>query len=209
VVGGAIVGGAVDAYNQYKETGSVDLGQVAEAAVGGALITGGVVIAGAAVVTVGSGLMAAGGVATTVGGAVIADGDPTNEVTAITNAVSADGDPTNEVTALFPYYPPSNGFQGTPSTTTLQPGTLVDRYGSTYGKFLSPPNTPLIQRALPYGAENAPYNLYQVVEPIDDVLVGKVAPWFGKPGGGIQYYLGEWRNVQSLLDSGHLEEIIK
>ena len=45
MIGGAIVGGVVSAITQYKETGSVDVGQVATAAIKGALIGGGIVLA--------------------------------------------------------------------------------------------------------------------------------------------------------------------
>ena len=91
-VGGAVVGGAISAYNQYKDSGSVDVGKVAEAAVGGALITGGAIIAGVAAVTIGSSVLAATGVVSVVGGALVADGDPTNEVTSIATVI---GDPSD------------------------------------------------------------------------------------------------------------------
>ncbi len=61
---GAIIGGVVDAVAQYQNTGHVDLGQVAQAAAGGALLVGGVVLAAVAapVAVAGAGVaMAAAG----------------------------------------------------------------------------------------------------------------------------------------------------
>jgi RHS repeat-associated protein len=79
MIGGAVIGGAINAYQQYQETGTIDAGQVAYSALGGAVIAGGVVIAGVAAVTVAGGVAAAvtgsGAVAT----AACADGDCTNE----------------------------------------------------------------------------------------------------------------------------------
>jgi RHS repeat-associated protein len=50
--------------------------------------------------------------------------------------------------AISPYYPPNRGFDGQPVKTTLQPGTVVDRYGGTGGSFASPQGTPPWARSL-------------------------------------------------------------
>ncbi len=89
-----------------------------------------------------------------------------------------------------------------PSRETLNPGTIVDRYGGTGGTFASPQGTPPEARSLPYGWESNPYNAYKVVKPLE-VDAGPAAPWFGQPGGGIQYDFG--RSIQELLDLGYLE----
>jgi len=109
--------------------------------------------------------------------------------------------------AIQPYYPPNLGFSGTPQVTTLQPGELVQRYGSTSGTFLSPAGTPSWASAVPPGTENLTLNTYQVAKPIENVLSGPAAPWWGKIGGAIQYYVGtpHGQNVKTLLDSGYLE----
>ncbi|HJW91827.1 MAG TPA: hypothetical protein VJ436_14415 [Anaerolineales bacterium] len=85
MAGGAIIGGGIDAYNQYKETGRIDVGQVAEAALGGAVVGGGLVI-GAALV----GTAAAAGAAALAGSSTVAcaDGDCTNEVRAGASGVA-------------------------------------------------------------------------------------------------------------------------
>jgi RHS repeat-associated protein len=75
MVAGAVVGGVVNAVNQYNTTGNVDLGKVGTAATEGALIGGGAVIAvvaAAAVVPIAGAIYAAAN----------ADGNPTNEIDA-------------------------------------------------------------------------------------------------------------------------------
>lgn len=53
-----------------------------------------------------------------------------------------------------------------------------------------------------------PFSTYRVIKPIENVLMGKVAPWFGQIGGGIQYYFGKTGyNIQELIDMGYLESI--
>ncbi|MBX3440755.1 MAG: glycohydrolase toxin TNT-related protein [Planctomyces sp.] len=53
---------------------------------------------------------------------------------------------------LTSYYPPNRGFSGAPVAETLQPGTLIDRFGLDTGRFASPAGTPVPMRSLPYGA---------------------------------------------------------
>lgn len=137
-------------------------------------------------------------------------------------------------------YPPQNGFvlddQGKPisSNVTLPKGTLVDRFGSEYGKsntnsrftqfarpklifsvgrFISAALAPYSQRALP------PSNLktnpkspefpndYHVYLVTGDLLVtaGPIAPWFGQPGYGTQFFTGS-RNILQLIEEGVLEK---
>ena len=63
---------------------------------------------------------------------------------------------TQETSALQTYYPPNNGFLGAPTQATIQPGTLIDRFGYSYGSFTSPAGTPAAMRALPPGALRSP-----------------------------------------------------
>jgi len=100
-------------------------------------------------------------------------------------------------------YPPQGGFSvdtaGEPiqGDYTLQPGTLIDRFGSEWGKYVSPAAAPYMQRALPPSNLNTPlddprfpnsYHVYRVMEPLV-VMSGPIAPWFGQPGQGVQYEL--------------------
>ena len=101
-----------------------------------------------------------------------------------------------------PKWPDNDGFTGTPSKTTLQPGTKIDRYGSTSGKFVAPEGTPYGQRALPPGAESSPYNSYEVIKPFE-VNSGTTAPWFDQPGGGTQYQTP--MSMQDLIDQGFIK----
>ena len=101
-------------------------------------------------------------------------------------------------------WPPNRGFAGKPRSTTLQPGTRIDRYGSEAGTFTSPAGTPFGARSLPSKAAGAPLRGYEVVKPLP-AQSGAAAPWFGQPGGGMQYELGQ--SVKSLVDQGFLRRI--
>jgi len=99
-------------------------------------------------------------------------------------------------------WPANDGFEGTPTITTLQPGTRIDRYGSTSGNFVSPYGTPYGARSLAPGSENAPYNSYEVIKPFE-VYSGITAPWFDQPGGGIQYKLP--MSISDLISQGYIK----
>jgi hypothetical protein len=107
----------------------------------------------------------------------------------------------SEITNLATYYPPNMGFSSNPSLTTLNPGTLLSRYGGTSGQFLSPAGTPNWARALPPGASELPLHVYEVVKPLT-VWSGTASSWFGQFGGGTQYYLGFGVTVQNLINLG-------
>jgi len=78
-------------------------------------------------------------------------------------------------------------------------GDIIDRYGSNYGRFLSPYNTPMEMRALPHTANLDLYNVYEVAKPFE-VESSTIAPAFGKMGWGTQYYSPVSVNV--LLQKG-------
>jgi hypothetical protein len=101
-------------------------------------------------------------------------------------------------------WPTNNGFDGAPTTETLKPGTIVDRYGGETGKFVSPKGTPYENRSLPPGSDARPYHVYEVVKSID-VKAGKIAAWFGQPGGGIQYQFTQ--SIEELIQSGYLRRL--
>lgn len=92
------------------------------------------------------------------------------------------------ITALQPYYPPNDGFSGVVQKITLEAGTLIQRTGELYGRFVAPAGTPTQMLSLPYDKIGQTTTYLQLQQSIE-VLAGKVAPWFGQPGGGIQYIL--------------------
>ena len=103
-----------------------------------------------------------------------------------------------------PIWPPNRGFEGNPTTTTLKPGTLVDRYGYDGGTFVSPKGTPYTEKALPTGTDMKPYTVFEVVKPVE-TQAGKIAPWFGEKGGGIQYEFIQ--KISDLLEQGILRKV--
>jgi hypothetical protein len=99
---------------------------------------------------------------------------------------------------------PNNGFLGGWSTTeTLQPGTVIDRYGAETGRFFSPGGTPLEARSLPTGA--GPLNTYQVLKSFN-VQGGIAASAFGQAGGGVQYIASQ--TVSDLIEGGFIKPVV-
>ncbi|KAG0299276.1 hypothetical protein BGZ98_010182 [Dissophora globulifera] len=116
-------------------------------------------------------------------------------------------------------YPPKDGFQLNTNddpikgTIKLRYGTLLDRFGSEYGQYLSPAEAPYPQRALPPSnldtpttGERYPYNyhVYKVIKDLE-VVAGPIAPWFGQPGQGTQYFVST--NIFDLISRGYLKPL--
>jgi hypothetical protein len=99
------------------------------------------------------------------------------------------------------WWPDNDGFADTPTKTTLQPGTKIDRYGKVSGKYAAPEGTQFGQRSLAPGSENSPYNSYEVIKPFD-VNSGIAAPWFDQPGQGTQYQLP--MSIRELIRKGYI-----
>ena len=87
-------------------------------------------------------------------------------------------------------WPPNRGFDGEPVKKILDIGTRIDRYGVEGGTFVSPDGLSYASRSLAPGTNLKPYNIYEIINPIE-VQAGKIASWFGEPGGGIQYELNQ------------------
>ena len=108
-------------------------------------------------------------------------------------------------------WPPNRGFVSI-KTTTLQPGAKIDRYGGWHqdgsfhdkGTFVSPAGNSFGSRALPAETAQKPYNIYEVISPID-VKSGPAIPWFGQEGLGTQYELPN--NIDDLIQSGHIRRL--
>ncbi|WP_371744001.1 TNT domain-containing protein [Mycobacterium sp. DL592] len=95
----------------------------------------------------------------------------------------------------------------------LPAGTPLGRWGYSGGSFLAPAGTHYAQLSLPPASQVAPYFEYVVANPANlppglRIEQSQAAPWFGQPGGGIQYRITDANNndapVQALLDSGFL-----
>jgi hypothetical protein len=99
---------------------------------------------------------------------------------------------------------PNRGFLGGFTTReTLQPGTVIDRFGGRGGQFTSPAGTPFSARGLPPENARLPYERFEVLKPLE-VEAGMVGYAFGG-GAGIQYELPS--SVQALIDAGVLRVV--
>ena len=98
--------------------------------------------------------------------------------------------------------PPNNGFQGEPQNKTLEEGTVIQRTGSTNGRFVAPAGSRTETLSLPYNQQGQPTSYYVVLQPLT-VLSGTVAPWFNSFGGGTQYLLPG--TLSGLISGGFIE----
>ncbi|RUT46774.1 DUF4237 domain-containing protein [Paenibacillus anaericanus] len=107
--------------------------------------------------------------------------------------------------------PNINGFLlGISEDMTLKKGMLIDRYGSPVGNFFSPEGIPYEQRALAPHSDYADYYVYKIVQDFE-VEGGIIAPWFDRPGGGLQYIKykpdGDKYSLEELVDLGYLIKV--
>lgn len=95
---------------------------------------------------------------------------------------------------------------------TLSLGTILDRFGSEYGTFVSAAGAAYGQRSLPPSNLDAapgatyPYNyhVYTVSKPLV-VVAGPIAPAFGQQGLGLQFLVPA--NVITLVNQGYLTRL--
>ncbi|MEV0249032.1 TNT domain-containing protein [Nocardia sp. NPDC050712] len=86
----------------------------------------------------------------------------------------------------------------------LEPGRIVDSFGPTFSKLLYPAEVPVTARSLPIDYVSAGYRRWRVLTPTP-VWAGPVAPWFGQPGGGEQFFT--LMPIADLVGAGFVEEI--
>lgn len=114
-------------------------------------------------------------------------------------------------------YPDNAGaVRGSEVDTVLQPNAFIDRYGTDYGAYVSPQETPFAERAIPPDSLGAPgknfnYHSYEVLKPLP-VTASTIAPAFGQSGGGLQMLSrvlvnGKPASVGWLVDHGYLREV--
>jgi hypothetical protein len=104
---------------------------------------------------------------------------------------------------------------GVPKLHPLKCFDHLDLQGT--GSYVSAADAPYSQRALPPSnldtdpsAPDYPYeyHVYTVIKPLD-VEGGPIAPWFGQPGLGAQFYTGYTGNIMTLLSEGYIERVNK
>ena len=85
------------------------------------------------------------------------------------------------------------------------------------GTYVSAADAPYSQRALPPSNLDTPvgsydyphnYHIYNVLKSFE-VEGGPIAPWFGQPGLGAQFYVGATGNILKLIEDGYLERVKK
>ena len=104
-----------------------------------------------------------------------------------------------------PIYPSNDGAVGLIVTVTLPAGDVLTRYGAPTGRYVLPDGMTFEQRALPSTTSEGDFHVYCVERPIDGVQKGKIAPWFGRTGGGIQYKLPD--RIVNLMEASMLREM--
>ena len=104
-----------------------------------------------------------------------------------------------------PIYPSNDGAVGVIVTVTLPSGDVLTRYGKPTGRYVSPDGMTFEQRSLPSTTNEGDFHVYCVERPIDHVQKGKIAPWFGRTGGGIQYKLPD--RIVNLMEASMLREV--
>lgn len=96
-------------------------------------------------------------------------------------------------------------------------GPLVDYSNERTGQYVSAADAPYDQRSLPPSnldtnpeAADHPYNyhVYKVIKEFE-VLGGPIAPWFGQPGLGAQFYIGYIGNIKKLIELAYIEKMNK
>jgi hypothetical protein len=86
----------------------------------------------------------------------------------------------------------------------LEPGVVIDRFGTPEGRVFSADRTPFPQRSLPPEHLDAGYRRYRVLAPLP-MWQTISAAWFGQAGGGVRY-----RSVYPAADLvalGYLEAV--
>ena len=104
-----------------------------------------------------------------------------------------------------PIYPTNDGAVGVIVTVTLPSGDVLTRYGKPTGRYVSPDGMTFEQRALPSTTNEGDFHVYCVERSIDGVEKGRIAPWFGRLGGGIQYKLPD--RIVTLMEASMLREV--
>jgi hypothetical protein len=113
-------------------------------------------------------------------------------------------------------YPDNDGFPPghTPQPANLAPGTIIDRFGSEYGRYLAPDGAPAADRSLAPESFGGAYRRYIVTgEPLPpgwQIVEGPVQPFYGQTPSpeAMQYMIigPPEANVEELVDRGILNE---
>ena len=113
-------------------------------------------------------------------------------------------------------YPDNDGFPPgySPQPANLAEGTIIDRFGSEYGRYLAPDGTPAADRSLAPESFGGAYRRYivtgQQLPPGWHIVEGPVQPFYGQTPSpeATQYMIvgPPEANVEELVDRGILDE---
>ena len=115
-------------------------------------------------------------------------------------------------------WPGNDGFPPgyDPQPAHLPAGTIIDRFGSEYGRYLAPDGTPFASRALPPESVGGDYNRYMVtgkaLPPGWQIVEGPVEPFYNQTPapGTLQYMIvgpeGVKVTLKELVDRGILDD---
>jgi hypothetical protein len=100
-------------------------------------------------------------------------------------------------------YPPNRGFTSS-VRGTMKKGMIVERYGSSSGRYAGEPGVMVSELGLPPGSEALPHARYRVRKPFE-AEIGPAAPVpdFAATGGATQYRFDV--PVEELVKQGYLE----
>lgn len=102
-------------------------------------------------------------------------------------------------------WPPNNGaVAGTEKTITLKIGTILGRYGSDKGYYVTNPGADPTTLSLSPTTDLTHYTEYIVKRDIQGVISATIAPWFDQPGGGVQYLLPKM--IKILVEKGYIRK---
>lgn len=86
----------------------------------------------------------------------------------------------------------------------LEEGTILDRFGTAYGRVFAADGTGFPRRGLPPAHLDSGYRRYRVLRELP-VWRAVSAPWFGQPGGGVRYRT--MYSAAELVALGYLADI--
>ena len=102
-------------------------------------------------------------------------------------------------------WPGNRGFTSS-APGNLESGTIIDRFGSSSGRYAGQPGATVAERGMAQGADAMPYTQYEVIKTLP-AEIGPAAPVpaFGAEGGATQYLFNS--SIDDLVKQGYLKKL--